>query len=414
MRFTDTSPMLRFPEFVKTIKPVRLSQILNKMQSGISRELNDDDIGYPILRSSNINDSKILFENIKYWYKTDTQGADLKNYILNDGDLLVNFINSQAQIGKSALFENLLDRPVIYTTNLMRLSFTENIVPNFINYIFQCESYRKFISTITKPAVNQASFTTKDFGKFDVLLPEIEEQQKIADFLSSVDKKIALLKEKHDLLVQYKKGVMQKLFSQEIRFKDEAGNNFPDWIEDRLDSFIVKASDPVKVDPDETYREIGVRSHAKGVFHKKPIKGHELGNKRVFWVHPKAFIVNIVFAWEHAVALTSDSETGFIASHRFPMFVPKEDRVDLRYFTIFFKSKRGKHLLGLASPGGAGRNKTLGQSNFAELKLTIPCLEEQIRIADFYDSLNQKEKLVAQQIEHTQTFKKGLLQQMFV
>jgi type I restriction enzyme S subunit len=207
---------------------------------------------------------------------------------------------------------------------------------------------------------------------------------------------------------------MQKLFSQEIRFKDENGNDFPDWVEDRLDSFVVKASDPVKVDPDATYKEIGVRSHAKGVFHKKPIKGHELGNKRVFRVHPKAFIVNIVFAWEHAVALTSEAETGFIASHRFPMFVPKEERIDLRYFTIFFKSKRGKHLLGLASPGGAGRNKTLGQSNFAELKLTLPCLEEQVRIADLYESLDNKAKLITQQIDHTQTFKKGLFQQMFV
>jgi type I restriction enzyme S subunit len=247
-----------------------------------------------------------------------------------------------------------------------------------------------------------------------ISIPSLSEQQKIAGFLSAVDKNISLLKEKHALLQQYKKGAIQKLFSQEICFKDKNGNNFPSWEEDRLDSFVVKASDPVEVDPNSTYREIGVRSHAKGVFHKKEIKGHELGNKRVFWIHPNAFIVNIVFAWEHAVALTSESEKGFIASHRFPMFVPKADRVDLRYFTIFFRSKKGKYLLGLASPGGAGRNKTLGQSNFAELKLTFPCLEEQTRIADFYEALDNKAKLVAQKIEYTQIFKKGLLQQLFV
>jgi len=96
------------------------------------------------------------------------------------------------------------------------------------------------------------------------------------------------------------------------------------------------------------------------------------------------------------------------------MFVPKNDRVDIEFFKIFFLSKRGKYLLGLASPGGAGRNKTLGQNNFAELKLTLPCLDEQKKIRDFVQVLDKKIQLAAKQIELTQTFKKGLLQQMFV
>jgi len=207
---------------------------------------------------------------------------------------------------------------------------------------------------------------------------------------------------------------MQQLFSQQIRFKDDKGKVFPSWEEGRVDSFVKRVSEAVNVEVGATYREIGIRSHGKGVFHKKPILGKELGNKRVFWVHSNAFVVNIVFAWEHAVALTSEKEEGFIASHRFPMFVPKNDRVDIEFFKIFFLSKRGKYLLGLASPGGAGRNKTLGQNNFAELKLTLPCLDEQKKIRDFVQVLDKKIQLAAKQIELTQTFKKGLLQQMFV
>ncbi|WP_019488072.1 hypothetical protein [Kamptonema formosum] len=65
------------------------------------------------------------------------------------------------------------------------------------------------------------------------------------------------------------------------------------------------------------YKQIGIRSHGKGIFHKEAVTGRELGNKRVYWVHPNAFVVNIVFAWEQAVALTSSDENGFIASHRF-------------------------------------------------------------------------------------------------
>ena len=254
----------------------------------------------------------------------------------------------------------------------------------------------------------------EDISSVLIQFPCINEQQKIADFLSAVDKKISLLKQKHNLLQQYKKGVMQQLFSQQIRFKDDNGKEFPDWEEGRVDSFVQRASEAVNVEVDATYREIGIRSHGKGIFHKKPILGKELGNKRVFWVHTNAFVVNIVFAWEHAVALTTEKEKGFIASHRFPMYVPKNDRVDISFFLLFFLSKKGKYLLELASPGGAGRNKTLGQNNFLELKVTFPCLEEQKKIRAFAQALDKKIELAAKQIELTQTFKKGLLQQMFV
>lgn len=245
-------------------------------------------------------------------------------------------------------------------------------------------------------------------------LPCPAEQEKVASFFSTIDEKISQLKEKYRLLQQYKKGVMQKLFSQEIRFKTDNGQTFPNWKTERVDYFVSRFSKSVKVDPTGIYKEIGVRSHGKGIFHKSEITGRDLGDKRVFWVHLNAFVVNIVFAWEHAVAKTSKDDEGFIASHRFPMYVPRDNRVDIRFFTIFFKSKRGKHLLELASPGGAGRNKTLGQSNFAELKVTFPCIDEQRKIADFYETLENKIDAVQQQIDLTQTFKKGLLQQMFV
>ncbi len=77
---------------------------------------------------------------------------------------------------------------------------------------------------------------------------------------------------------------------------------------------------PVPVKKDATYREIGIRSHCKGIFHKPETTGKLIGDKRVFWVEPNCLVLNIVFAWEQAVAITSDAEKGMIASHRFPMF----------------------------------------------------------------------------------------------
>ncbi len=78
-----------------------------------------------------------------------------------------------------------------------------------------------------------------------------------------------------------------------------------------------------------------------------------MGDKRVFWVEPDCLVLNIVFAWEQAVARTTKSEAGKIASHRFPMFRPKKDKVDLDFVLYFLKSKWGNKLLELGSPGGA-------------------------------------------------------------
>lgn len=203
------------------------------------------------------------------------------------------------------------------------------------------------------------------------------------------------------------KRVIKKV--SELRFSEFKG----DWKTDRTDHFLARYSDPVDVRLEEEYKQIGIRSHGKGVFHKEAVTGEALGSKRVYWVHTEAFTVNIVFAWEQAVALTSDEEKGYIASHRFLMFLPKENRVSLQFVLLFFLRKRGKHLLGLASPGGAGRNKTLGQDSFAELKITLPSLEEQEKIAGFLDAIATHLTQLRRKHELLQTYKRGVMQKIF-
>lgn len=248
-----------------------------------------------------------------------------------------------------------------------------------------------------------------------IALPiDISEQKKIAEFLTSVDTKISQLTEKHRLFKEYKKGVMQQIFSQKIRFRDDDGEAFPKWTENRLDYFIERVSNPVDLVTGVEYREIGIRSHGKGIFHKNPVTSSDIGNKRVFWVKEKALVLNIVFAWERAVAVTSDSESGFIASHRFPMYLPKENRADVNYLLYFLLSPKGTRLLNIASPGGAGRNKTLGQSEFAKLKVCLPSIKEQQKITQFLQAIDSKIEGVGTQLEQIKQFKKGLLQQMFV
>ena len=137
----------------------------------------------------------------------------------------------------------------------------------------------------------------------------------------------------------------------------------------------------VEVEPLETYREIGIRSFGRGIFHKEPVLGLELGNKRVFEIRPDDVVLNNVFAWEGAVALASDAEKGMIGSHRFMTYVIDPEAADARYVRYFLVSERGRELLGKASPGSAGRNRTLNISAFEKLPIRLPNVGEQRRVA---------------------------------
>lgn len=185
------------------------------------------------------------------------------------------------------------------------------------------------------------------------------------------------------------------------------------WINYKIEDIFDRVGTPVALDDTQTYREIGIRSHGKGIFHKEETTVTEIGNKRVFWIEPDCFVVNIVFAWERAVAKTTEKEKGMIASHRFPMYKPKKDIVDLDYITEYFITKRGQNVLILASPGGAGRNKTLGQKEFAKSVVKLPSLPEQQKIAEF---LSTVDTVIAKQKETVSAWeerKKGVMQKLF-
>lgn len=195
-----------------------------------------------------------------------------------------------------------------------------------------------------------------------------------------------------------------------LRFKE-----FPsEWQAKKISSLLQRVSNPVAVKLDKEYQQIGIRSHGKGIFHKELVTGAELGNKRVFWVEENTFVVNIVFAWEQAVAKTSSAEKGMIASHRFPMYKAKENEADINYIFRLFLTDKGKYYLGLASPGGAGRNKTLGQKNFEELDIIVPDnVKEQTKIADFLTAIDDRISQLSQKCDGLALYKKGVMQKIF-
>ena len=149
-----------------------------------------------------------------------------------------------------------------------------------------------------------------------------------------------------------------------------------------------RISFPVTVDENKLYYQIGIRSHSKGIFYKEAEIGKQIGNKRIFWIEPNCLILNIVFAWEQAVAKTSEKEVGMVASHRFPMYKVLNNSLD--YIVDFFKTEKGKQLLQMASPGGAGRNKTLNQDFFLNSKIYLPSLNEQLKTSELIELIEDR------------------------
>ena len=194
--------------------------------------------------------------------------------------------------------------------------------------------------------------------------------------------------------------------------KTKAGVLPADWGVYMLGDCLSRVERPVEVNPNELYTQIGIRSHGKGLFYKEPVTGAALGNKAVFWIEPDCFIVNIVFAWEQAIGKTTQSEVGMIGSHRFPMYRPVNDRVDVDYLISYFLTKRGTDILEAASPGGAGRNKTLGQDRFLKSKVILPPIEEQHKIAAILTTQDKVIELKEKRIAEKQRQKKYLMQHL--
>lgn len=174
-----------------------------------------------------------------------------------------------------------------------------------------------------------------------------------------------------------------------------------------LKEVLQRISFPVTVDENKLYYQIGIRSHSKGIFYKEA----EIGNKRIFWIEPNCLILNIVFAWEQAVAKTSEKEVGMVASHRFPMYKVLNNSLD--YIVDFFKTEKGKQLLQMASPGGAGRNKTLNQDFFLNSKIYLPSLNEQLKTSELIELIEDRIETQIKIIDDLLTVKNGISNKLF-
>ena len=153
-----------------------------------------------------------------------------------------------------------------------------------------------------------------------------------------------------------------------------------------MGDIIEKYEDPVET-PHNGYERLGIRSHAKGTFHSYVEPGKELGTARMHRVAANKFIVNITFGWEHAVAITNDSDAGKLVSHRFPQFSFNKKMIP-KFFKYVMVDKKFREHLELSSPGGAGRNRVLKINDMLDYDVKYPNVEEQIKIMKYLSNLD--------------------------
>ena len=141
-----------------------------------------------------------------------------------------------------------------------------------------------------------------------------------------------------------------------------------------------------EIDLDATYPELGVRSFGRGTFHKPALAGIDVGSKRLFRIEAGDLVFNNVFAWEGAVAIAQPEDDGRVGSHRFISCVPQPDIATSDYLHFYFLTRQGLQKLGEASPGGAGRNRTLGLKKLEAIKVPVPSPEAQ----EWFNGLQKK------------------------
>jgi len=211
-----------------------------------------------------------------------------------------------------------------------------------------------------------------DFLRFKIPIPSLDVQREI---LRHIDSILADLEEYRASTSAASEALDGALLAEFHRVSDAAPRRAMSMV-----APLVRRE--VAIDVESSYPELGVRSFGRGTFHKPMLAGTDVGTKRLFRVEPGDLVFNIVFAWEGAVAIARSEDAGRVGSHRFLTCVVAEGKALAEYLWFYFLTDEGLAMLGEASPGGAGRNRTLGLQALAAIEVPVPSIVHQQRFAE--------------------------------
>ncbi|MGY5848400.1 restriction endonuclease subunit S [Salegentibacter sp. HM20] len=284
------------------------------------------------------------------------------------------------------------------------------------NFLHQILSFKKTSIVNTYLQGGQGNLSAKIVKTLKVAFPPLPEQQKIAQFLTAIDTRIQNLEKRKDLLEQYKKGVMQKIFKQELRFKDDYGKEFPEWEKMKLSALSDRVTRKNKINNQNVLTisaQMGLVNQLK-YFNRsvssKNLKGYYLIQKDDF-AYNKSYSTGYPMG---AIKRLKNYPEGVVSTlyicFRF------NNKVSNSFIEQYFDSGLQNREIKKVAQEGARNHGLLniGVQDFFDIRMNIPCIEEQQKIADFLSAIDEKIALTTQQIEKSKIYKKGLLQQMFV
>ncbi|MRA12815.1 MULTISPECIES: restriction endonuclease subunit S [Acinetobacter] len=336
-----------------------------------------------------------------------------QNYIVDSEYLITtlrDLVPSGPSIGYIVKYES--NKKYILAQGVYGFRIKNDLNRDFLIQFSNTSKFRLHMQSIMVGST-QVHIRNQDYFSTELYTPSLLEQTKIASFLSTVDEKISQLTQKHELLSQYKQGMMQKLFSQQIRFKADDGSEFGEWEEVALS----KVSDV----RDGTHDSPSYVKDGYPLITSKNLKNGKLDltdinliseddylniNKRSA-VNIGDIIFGMIGTIGNPVLLNSD---GF-AIKNVALIKEKDELLNI-YLIHYLNSSFFAKQVALLNAGNTQKFLALGQ--IRSLSIHKPQLAEQTKIANFLSSIDQKIEVVAQQIEQAKQWKKGLLQQMFV
>ena len=368
------------------------------------------------LNAGNVTKQGFNFENTQFI--TKNKDSSLRKGKLERNDLV---ITTRGTVGNVAYFNDSVSfKNMRINSGMVIARCQKNVLADFINQFLNSDLFEKWLDKNAFGSA-QPQLTVKLLNSIDLNYPSKPEQTKIASFLSAVDEKISQLTQKHQLLSQYKQGMMQKLFSQQIRFKADDGSEFGEWDVIELGT----ATDVTKLAGYEftkhiVYKDSGNLIALRGL----NVKNNKLDLSDVKYIddsdlkmlgRSKLYIDDLIFTYVGTigdVALIQENEKFYLAPNVARIRANKEllnPVYLLQYFneTSFRRNEIEKYIATSSQPA-------LSMTNIRKFHIAKPCLDEQTKIANLLSAIDQKVEVVAQQIEQAKIWKKGLLQQMFV
>lgn len=397
-----THPKLRFPEFEEEweSQPISNQVVLSPRPIKMENEANYELVTVK-RRYAGIESRGIL------------KGEDIlvkSQFQLCEGDFLI----SKRQIVHNAcgIVPSDLDGAIVSNEYSVFTASESGYIPFFFYKSLSPRMSQAFYLSSIGVVIEKMLFKVDDWLKRKFLFPKHEEQQKIATFLTSVDQKIEKLQRKKDLLTDYKKGMMQKLFSQQLRFKDDQGNNFPEWEEKKLGEVaeIIGGGTPETSKSDYWGEEINwfTPTEIKTKYLKQSVrKISSLGLQKssakklpigTLLLSTRATVGDVGIATEEC-----STNQGFQS-----LVVSEKNYNEFWYYWILSNKKE------FIRKSSGSTFIEISKTEIQKIKTQAPRASEQHKIANYLTALDKKIDLTNKKLTQAQAFKKGLLQQMFV